>query len=50
MAPLLLAMALNTVLTLIIGVVAGYVIHITMESQARQSVHADIQLVSKDLK
>ncbi|MDQ0869021.1 uncharacterized membrane-anchored protein YhcB (DUF1043 family) [Arthrobacter sp. V1I9] len=41
-----LAMLLNTVLTLIVGVIAGYFIHINMESQVRQSVHADMQLVS----
>lgn len=43
-----LAMLLNTVLTLIAGVITGYFIHINMESQARQSVHADMQLVLKD--
>ncbi len=43
-----LAMLLNTVMTLIVGVIFGYFLHINMESQARQSVHADMQLVSKE--
>ena len=43
-----LSMALNTALTLIIGVIIGYFIHINLESHARQSVHADMQLVSKE--
>lgn len=43
-----LSMALNTVLTLIIGVVLGYVLVIGIQSNARASVHADLQLVSKE--
>lgn len=44
----LLSMALNTVLTLIAGVIIGYFLVIGIQSHTRQSVHADMQLVSKE--
>ena len=43
-----LSMALNTVLTLMIGVVLGYFLVIGIQSNARATVHADMQLVSKE--
>lgn len=45
-----LAMALNTVLTLIVGVIIGYFVAINVQGTARAAVHQDIELVSKEVR